>query len=348
MTTGDGDRWLNTKRGLFHVSAADWQRSMGDASLPVRGVLLDELDGFPGAGYGISPVPTLQLGRDGRLWVSGTDGVAVLDRSRLTVNRTGPAASVLGLTADGRHYPNGLPSTLPAGTERLRFDFSAPSFTMPERVRFNYRLVGFDRGWLNAGAARSASYTNLGPGEYRLEVQAFNEDGIAGPVAATPAFRIQPTVYQTGWFAALCLLACCVALWLAYRWRLGRIERTWRLRLEERLAERERIARALHDTFLQGVHGLIFRLDAVVSRLAPASREREQMEILLDVARKSTSRRRSSPASTRCARRRTCTSRSSRSARRAAWRRTGVSKSKPSRAKPSAMRSTMRVRSAST
>jgi ligand-binding sensor domain-containing protein len=168
VTTGDGDRWLNTKRGLFHVSAADWQRSMVDTSVPVRGVLLDELDGFPGAGYGISPVPTLQLGRDGRLWVSGTDGVAVLDRSRLTVNMTGPAVSVLGLTADGRHYANGLPSMLPAGTGRLRFDFSAPSFTMPERVRFNYRLVGFDRGWLNAGAARSASYTNLGPGEYRL------------------------------------------------------------------------------------------------------------------------------------------------------------------------------------
>lgn len=288
VATGEGDRWLNTRHGLFHVKAADWQRSIRDARQPLRGMLLDELDGFPGTGHGISPVPTLLLDREGRLWVSGSDGVAVLDRKRMALNKVAPAASTLALSVDGRQYANGIPPTLAAGTRRLRFDFSAPSFTMPERVRFRYRLAGFDHGWLNAGTMRTASYTNLGPGEYRFQVQAINEDGIAGPVATTPAFRIEPTIVQSGWFAALCALASCLAIWLMYRWRLGRIERAWQLRMDERIAERERIARALHDTFLQGVQGLIFRLDAVVARLSPVSKEREQMEILLDVARKVT------------------------------------------------------------
>jgi signal transduction histidine kinase len=58
--------------------------------------------------------------------------------------------------------------------------------------------------------------------------------------------------------------------------------------MDERLAERERIARTLHDTFLQGLQGLMFHLDAVAARLAPASQERAQIENLLDVARKVT------------------------------------------------------------
>ena len=288
VASADGDRWLNTKRGLLHVKAADWQRSMADPQQPLRGSLLEELDGFPGAGHGISPVPTLRLGGDGRLWVSGTDGVSVLDRARARGDAAAPRAELLALVADGRRYQGGVPATLAPRTERLRFDFTAPNLSKPEKLRFRYRLSGYDHAWLDAGALRSASYTNLGPGEYVFEVQAIDEEGVAGPVAATPRFRIAPTVFQTRWFAALCVLAAGLAAWRLYRWRLGHIQRTWQVRMDERLGERERIARTLHDTFLQSLHGLIFHLDAVATRLPADSGERAQMENLLGVARKVT------------------------------------------------------------
>ena len=286
--SADGDRWINTKRGLLHVKAADWQRSMDDPARPLHGILLDELEGFPGAGYGISPVPTLRLDGAGRLWVSGTDGVSVLDRARARATAAVPRAELLALVADGRRYPGGAPAALAPRTERLRFDFTAPSLGKPEKLRFRYRLSGYDHAWLDAGTARSASYTNLGPGEYLFEVQAMDEEGAAGPVASTAPFQIEPTVFQTRWFAALCVLAVCMMAWLLVNWRLGRIQRAWQARMDERLGERERIARTLHDTFLQSLHGLIFHLDAVATRLPADSGERAQMENLLGVARKVT------------------------------------------------------------
>ena len=288
MASADGDRWLNTNTGLLHVKAADWQRSMADPQQPLHGSLLEELDGFPGAGHGISPVPTLRLGTGGRLWVSGTDGVSILDLAQPSVHAAAPRAELLALVADGRRYQGGVPATLAPRTERLRFDFTAPSLSKPEKLRFRYRLSGYDHAWLDAGAARSASYTNLGPGDYRFEVQAIDEEGAAGPVATTRPFQIAPTVFQTRWFAALCVLAACLAAWLLYRWRLERIQRAWQVRMDERLGERERIARTLHDTFLQSLHGLIFHFDAVATRLPADSGERVQMENLLGVARKVT------------------------------------------------------------
>lgn len=286
VVSAEGDRWFTTRQGLFHVKAADWERSMRDPSEPLRGDTLDELDGFPGAGYGISPVPTLLQAPGGRMWVSGTDGVALFDRARPLIPAALLSTEVRGLVADGRRYPGDLPQVLAPRTERLRFDFTAPGATVPERVRFRYRLAGFDQGWIDAGALRSASYTNLGPGSYRFEVQALNANGVAGPVTAMPALRILPAFWQTSWFIGLCLLAAIAAAALAYRWKLGRVQRAWQVRMEERLGERERIARTLHDTFLQSLQGLLLQLDAVTTRLTPGSSERLRMETLLDRARR--------------------------------------------------------------
>ncbi|MDN4055132.1 triple tyrosine motif-containing protein [Massilia sp. YIM B02763] len=293
VATPDGNRWLGTARGLFRVPAAAWRRSMADRGQPLRGELWDELHGFPGSGYGSSPSPTLRLAPDGRLWVAGLDGVAVYDRTRLRRNTTAPQARVQALVANEQRYEGGAAGTLRAGTTRLRFDFAAPSMTMPERVRFRYRLDGVDAAWQEAGGQRSAYYTNLGPGTYRFEVQATNEDGVAGPAATTPPFRIAPTFVQTRWFLVLCVLLAGAAAWLLYALRLAQLKRTWQARTEERIAERERIARTLHDTFLQGLHALILRLDAFAARLLPGSGERTQIEDLLDVARKVTEEGRS-------------------------------------------------------
>lgn len=288
VVSAEGDRWFTTRHGLFHVKAADWRRSVDDPAEPLRGDTLDELDGFPGAGYGISPVPTLLPAPGGRMWVSGTDGVALFDRARPLIPAALLSTDVLGLVADGRRYPGDRAQVLAPRTERLRFEFTAPGATVPERVRFRYRLAGFDQAWIDAGALRSASYTNVGPGSYRFEVQALNANGVAGPVAAMPVLRILPAFWQTTWFMALCALAAVLAAWWLVRWKLRRAQHAWQLRMDERLGERERIARTLHDTFLQSLQGLLLQLDAVTTRLTPGSSERVRMETLLERARRVT------------------------------------------------------------
>lgn len=286
VVSSDGDRWLNTGHALLHVRAADWRRSMIDPSRPLRGELWDELHGHPGLSDNISPVPTLRQAPDGAIWVVGVNGIARLDRTRIRRNTVAPLAEVRALVAGERRYPGGASGTLAPGTERLQFEFTAPSLTLPERVRFQYRLAGSDADWQDAGTRRSAWYTNLGPGEYRFEVRAFNEEGLAGPVASTPAFRIAPRFFQTGWFMLACVLLAGAAAYAAYLLRLKQIKRRWKARMRERVAERERIARTLHDTFLQSVQAMMLHLDVLASRLAPDSNERRQLERLLDGAQK--------------------------------------------------------------
>jgi signal transduction histidine kinase len=129
-------------------------------------------------------------------------------------------------------------------------EFACLSFSSPENVNFRYRLVGFDEGWIEAGAQRSAAYPRLPAGSYRFEVMACNSSGIWNEMPAVIAFEVAPFLWQTWWFQAAALIAFTVAVtWtvriVSYR-RLHLKVRT----LEEQAAverERARIARDIHD-----------------------------------------------------------------------------------------------------
>jgi signal transduction histidine kinase len=138
----------------------------------------------------------------------------------------------------------------------LEFDCAGLSFTAPEKVRFKYRLDGFDKDWIDAGTSGEAYYTNLTPGSYRFRVIACNNDGLWVPeqAAAATTIVVQPHFYQTTWFAVLSAGASILAVWLLGRWRLQQI-----------LEERTRLARELHDTVARGTVGLVWRLEATKS-----------------------------------------------------------------------------------
>ncbi|MEH6438110.1 sensor histidine kinase [Massilia sp. DD77] len=284
--TADGDRWLNTSRGLLRVRAADWSASMRDAAVPLRASLWNEVEGYPGSAETVVRMPSAFTAPDGKVWLAGTDGAAWFDPARLRANALAPLVEIQAIHAGGRrHLPGGIAAFAP-GTERLQIDYTALSYTMPERVSFRYRLVGLDQGWQEVGARRVAYYTNLGPGSYRFEVEAMNEDGVASGVAATAPFEIRPRFVQTRAFAALCVALAALAVFLLVRLRLAQVRRQLQARLEERFNERERIARTLHDTFLQSLQGLILRLQALALRLEPGSEARKQLDSALDLADK--------------------------------------------------------------
>ena len=181
-------------------------------------------------------------------------------------------------------YPRVPEVPLPMHTTNVRIAYSAASLTIPERVRFRYRLSGLEREWQDVGDRREAIYTNLGPGNYSFHVIASNNDGVWNETGATLAFTIAPAFYQTQWFIALCVLLCLVILRLLYMIRIRQVSTQVRGRLEERLAERERIARELHDTLLQSVQGLVLRFRAAVIRLPQQEPARQALEQALDRA----------------------------------------------------------------
>jgi signal transduction histidine kinase len=179
-----------------------------------------------------------------------------------------PPVQILALHGDGRIFSLASPIALPPLTRHVQIDFTALSFAVPQRVRFQYRLEGWDKNWQTAGSPRQAVYTNLRPGRYRFSVLGSNDDGVWNTKGASVEFDIAPAFYQTMWFYALCGLAGIALLYGLYRVRLRQVATQVRGRLEARLAERERIAREIHDTLLQTFQGLLLRFQ-VAHELLP-------------------------------------------------------------------------------
>jgi signal transduction histidine kinase len=266
----DGDLWLNGARGAVRIAADALREAVRSGSFTVALEVFDTQDGFPGVSQRVWPLPTLKRGTDDRLWFAGTAGVGWLDPRRIRRNTVAPPLHIRSVLSDGRAYPHAEGAQLPQGAHNLQINYTATSLSRPERVRFRYRLDGYDEAWVDAGARRSAFYTNLPPSSYRFQVSAANETGLWNEAGAAVTIVIPPTFTQTRAFLALCAIAALALLWAAYAVRIRQVTARERSRLQERLSERERIARELHDTLLQGMQGLILEVQAAANTREPS------------------------------------------------------------------------------
>lgn len=280
----DGSLWVHAVPGVFRIPAEEVQRAVSDPGHRVRYELFDFLDGLPARPTLLRPLPTAVAGDDGRLWFATSNGVVWIDPERIARNPMPPPVSILAVRADGRRYEPASDVTLPIHPANLEIDYTALSLSIPERVRIRYRLEGVDEHWQDVGTRRTAYYGNLAPGRYRFQVIASNNDGVWNERGASLELVVPPAIHQTWWFRALCVAAGLLLLWLLYLLRLRQLTAKMRGRLEERHAERERIARELHDTLLQSVQGLVLRLQAVAEQLPTHEPARQAMEKALDRA----------------------------------------------------------------
>lgn len=226
--------------------------------------MFDGDDGLPGIGPYFS-LSTITEDKAGRIWVATNNGIAWADPAALPTNILPPPVAISAVRVGDRRFPaeNGL--TLPKGVSRLEIDYAGLSLTSPKRVRFRYRLSGVDTDWIDAGTRRQAFYTNLAPGEYRFQVIAANNDGVWNRTGATLTFSIPPTFFQSRLFFALCVLTVLALLWGLYALRIRQVATQVRRQANARATERERIARELHDTFLQSVQGLLLLFQSVAN-----------------------------------------------------------------------------------
>jgi signal transduction histidine kinase len=152
---------------------------------------------------------------------------------------------------------------LPAGTHALEVQFTALEFSSPEKVRFRYRMEGFDPDWVEAAADRSLRYSGLPPGGYRLWLSARSGTGPWGDAVAAASVRQLPRFYQTLWFALLLALLLGGLVVALMRWRLY----VARSRYALILAERNRISGEWHDTLLAGFAAISWQLEEALSRM---------------------------------------------------------------------------------
>jgi len=283
VQTSGGDTWMVNNTGLLHLKTADFDRAFTTPRAPLPHDLFDEQDGLSSRTQRADGLQ-IDAGGDGRLWFLTRQSVMRIDPARLFRNAVIPPVVIRALTADGRHIVDPTRITLPAGKTNLSIEYTGLSFSVPSRVRFRYMLEGIDRGWVDPGTRRQAFYTNLDPGTYRFRVKTANNDGVWNPNPAVLEFTIPPTFFQSRWFLLLCGLAALALFWLIYQMKVRAMAGQMRGRMRERLAERERIARELHDTLLQGVQALALRFQLVADDISPEDPVRHQLEEALDRA----------------------------------------------------------------
>ena len=259
----NGALWLSTACGLVHIPAAELSRWSANPQRRVSVRVFDPTDGMRTHPISVGYFRRAAKSKDGRLWFPVLDGVAVIDPARLRENRLPPPVEIEQVTAGRKAYPIHAGLRLPALTKDLQIDYTALSYATPEKVRFLYKLEDFDRDWVDAGGRRQALYTNLPPGQFRFRVKACNNDGVWSETGAVLDFSILPAYYQSNWFRLLCVAALLLLLWSLHRLRLRRVAAQMNIRFEERLAERTRIAREMHDTLLQNMSGFALQIEGL-------------------------------------------------------------------------------------
>jgi signal transduction histidine kinase len=215
-----------------------------------------------------------------RIWFSLTHGLSVVDPSHIA-NASAPALPhVEAIMADNDPITAGKLVRVPSSRKRITFMYSALSLAVPERIRFRYSLDGFDPGWSEPTAAREAVYTNLSPGSYRFRVIASNSYRQWNDSEAAISLEVDPAFWQTWWFRVSCVAAFVALFGAFYQLRLRQVARQFNIRLEERVGERTRIARDLHDTFLQTIQGSKLVVDDALDQSTDPIRMRRAMQQL--------------------------------------------------------------------
>ncbi|WP_263357897.1 sensor histidine kinase [Acidicapsa ligni] len=257
----NGDLWLNGLSGIVHIQAKELQLSIADNTHRLTGQRFSREDGLFGYAPQIAPLPSAIQSSDGRLWFSTTKGVFWLDPSHAVKPTFKPLVNIRSITADGKRQTVGSPLLLAAGTSNVRIEYDAVNLSEPESVHYRYKLQGNGADWQNADELTFVSYLNLHPGAYTFQVEATDNNGIWSESPTSLTMRILPAFYQTWWFLPLVALVALLCIYSAFRIRIEQNAKQVRVQYATQLMERTRVARELHDTFMQTVQASKLAVD---------------------------------------------------------------------------------------
>jgi len=269
-----GHLWFATANG---IARCDWNAMSGKPDCS-HWIEFGSADGLRSRETATNSHPSAGRTRDGHLWFATPKGLVEVDPSHFPVNAIPPGVALERFAIDD--VPQSLRGAdlsvqIPAGHVHFEFDYAGLSFVAPQKVRYRYKLEPFDPGWTDAGARRTAYYTNIPAGHYTFRVQACNNDGVWNDQGAALNFELRPHFYQTLWFYALLILAVVGLVVLVQRLRLKRAEREF----NAVLGERNRIAREIHDTLAQGYVGISVQLEVLAELLRMSKVEAAQKHL---------------------------------------------------------------------
>jgi signal transduction histidine kinase/ligand-binding sensor domain-containing protein len=263
----NGDLWINSSTGVFRVARDELSKWDGKPDYAPQARLFDYLDGMNGIPK-LFEEPTAVVAPDGMLYLASDRSLERIDPLHLPENRIVPQVWIRKIVTAEGSKPVSDSVRLNPDAKQLEISYTAPSLLIPERVRFRYQLTGFDKDWVDAGTRRQAFYAKLPAGTYTFRVTACNDSGVWNDVGTSIQLIVPPTWIETIWFRLAIVVAFAALMIVGFRLRVRHLKRKLIERLNERFAERERIARDLHDTLFQGVEGGLLVINSVTSRLS--------------------------------------------------------------------------------
>jgi signal transduction histidine kinase/ligand-binding sensor domain-containing protein len=257
--------WLSSTHGITRVARSALIACGSSPDCSPHPESYGRSDGMPTEEASAIGHPAAWKDTEGLLWFATRKGVAITNPNHQSEARVLPPVVIERFTVDDAEpAPSGTELSVAPGHTRFAFEYAGLSYTAPSRVRYRYILEGFDKQWTEAGSRRIAYYTNLPPRHYRFRVQAANSGGPWNEADAELAFYVRPPFYRKPWFLLLALALIATVVVLLYRLRLRRL----RSQFDAVLAERNRMAREIHDTLAQSFVGVSVQLELTAQLLA--------------------------------------------------------------------------------
>jgi len=248
-----GTLWMGTNNGLSNFDPQTEKFKNYSAA-----------DGLPGAD--LTGWSTCFKSPQGEMFFGGFSGATAFYPRKIATNSFVPRTVLTDFQLSGTSVPfgPGLPLSksitytksisLSHQQNILAIEFSALSYFNASTNRYRYKLEGLDHQWHEVGSdQRIASYTTLPKGKYQFRVEGATSRGSWDEPGASLDIEILPPWWGTWWFTAIYLTSILLLILSAYRYRLRQIALQFSVRLEERVSERTRLARELHDTLLQTI-----------------------------------------------------------------------------------------------
>jgi signal transduction histidine kinase/ligand-binding sensor domain-containing protein len=275
--TEQGDLWFGGE-SICRVPAGSFARPRKQDE-PLDYEAFSKADGLATA-RATSPGHNMALTANGALWITTYKGLARLDLRRLPITNAKPSIYLTEVMIGRNTEQASREVVLSPGTTHVEIDFAAVEISSPEKIRLQYRLDDVDSEWLDAGPSPRAVYNTLPVGAHALHIRACNRNGVWDRQGVVFTITQQPFFYQTRWFIATMLALGTLLVFMIYRLRVRQISRSISARFDERLAERTRVAREIHDTFLQTVQGSKLVADHALKDRADNARMVRAMEQL--------------------------------------------------------------------
>ena len=258
--------WCTSRHGIYRFPFESITKRLTIPDSPLDYRWVNASDGLLSSQTSVGS-PNIVQTTDGKVWVATVKGLAQLDVNKWPQATQNPIVFIPGITIEGIEVPVGQSLTLSPGAHRTEITLAAVDLDAPDTIRMQYSLEGVDSGWQNTNASRAAVYTTIPPGTHRFLVRSTNSDGVWGKSDFAYDVKQQAFLYERLWFRLLLAGVALLAISVLYLVRVNVLVIQARLVLGERMQERERIARDLHDTFFQGIQGLLLRFNTGTTQL---------------------------------------------------------------------------------